>query len=83
MPVQAVPLPSVSEAIMPGDRSWRIKAALVAEFIEYYAPCRVCSVRAIGRPLVGLIKALGANVARKNPRSRLSKSEAGKAAASG
>jgi hypothetical protein len=54
-----------------GDLS---KSTLVADFVDHYAPYRVCSVVAIWHPLIDSIEALRPNVARQNPQKSISKS---------
>jgi hypothetical protein len=54
-----------------GDPS---KSTLVADFVDHYAPYRVCSVVAIWHPLIDSIKAFRPNVARQNPQKSISKS---------
>ncbi len=63
--------------------SWCLKSPMVADFVDRYAPHRVCSTQAIGCPPIDLIKALRANVTREDPQNRISKSESEKAGTSG
>ena len=59
-----------------------LKGALVADFVDLYAPHQVCPTQSIRRPSIHPVKALRSNVARQYPQSRIPKSEIEKASTS-
>lgn len=62
--------------------SWRLKDALVADFVDRHAPHRFCAALAIRCPPINPVKALCTNVARKYPYNGMPKSEIQKASPS-